>query len=149
MFRHGAIDYFTLPFDIRELELNIRAILEIRKTCRQKDNPSPTSGLQRVLRYIGENLAAPIRLDDAAREAGMSTSCFERYLKKQTGMTFVACVNSLRIARAKELLQADSTPILQVALACGFNNQSHFNRVFRKMTGTTPGAYRKARLIES
>jgi AraC family transcriptional regulator len=34
--------------------------------------------------------------------------------------------------------------MLQVALACGFSNQSHFNRVFRKIAGVTPGEYRKA-----
>jgi AraC-like DNA-binding protein len=142
-FRHGAIDYFKKPFALDELELSIRAILEIRTKFQGQDNPLPVSGLQRALQYLGTNYQKPIRLTEAAREAGMSNSCFERYLKNQTGHTFTAYLNYLRIARARELLQAGSASALQVALACGFNNQSHFNRVFRKLTGTTPGAFRK------
>ena len=141
-FRHGAIDYFKKPFLPEELALSIRAVLEIRKKFLNSGKPLPVSGLQRALRYMESNFQAPMSLDDAAREAGMSVSCFERYLKNQTGLTFTGYLNSLRIARAKELIQASHAPMLQVALACGFGNQSHFNRVFRKITGTTPGAYR-------
>jgi len=142
-FRHGAIDYFRKPFAVEDLGLSIRAVLEIRIRNRQSDKPLPVSGLQRALRYMGKNFHAPMCLEDAAREAGMSVSCFERYLKNQTGMTFTTYLNSLRIARAKELLQADHAPMLQIALVCGFGNQSHFNRVFRKVTGTSPGVFRK------
>ena len=59
-------------------------------------------------------------------------------------MTFTAYLNSMRIARAKELLQADHAPMLQIALACGFSNQSHFNRVFKRIAGMAPGEYRKS-----
>ncbi|HZV81799.1 MAG TPA: helix-turn-helix domain-containing protein [Geobacteraceae bacterium] len=142
-FRHGAIDYFSSPFESDELEMSIRAILEIRKKFTDCGKPLPVSGLQRALRYMESNFQSPMSLDDAAGEAGMSVSCFERYLKNQTGMTFTAYLNSMRIARAKELLQADHAPMLQIALACGFSNQSHFNRVFRKVAGVTPGEYRK------
>lgn len=77
----------------------------------------------------------------------MSLTCFERYLKNQTGLTFVAYLNSLRIAKARDLLQHSGLSMLQIALTCGFGNQAHFNRVFRKMTGLTPGAYRKQALV--
>lgn len=143
-FRLGAIDYFSKPFELEELETSIRAVLEIRKKFADSGKPLPIGGLQRALRYMESNFHEPMTLDRAAGEAGMSVSCFERYLKNQTGMTFTAFLNSLRIARAKELLQADHAPMLQIALACGFSNQSHFNRVFRKVAGVTPGEYRKA-----
>jgi len=143
-FRLGAIDYFSKPFEPDELETSIRAVLEIRKKFADSGKPLPVGGLQRALRYMESNFQEPMTLDRAAGEAGMSVSCFERYLKNQTGMTFTACLNSMRIARAKELLQADHAPMLQIALACGFSSQSHFNRVFRKVAGVTPGEYRKS-----
>jgi AraC-like DNA-binding protein len=143
-FRHGAIDYFRKPFAANELEMSIRAVLRIRGKFRDSGKPLPAGGLQRALRYMESNFQVPMTLDDAASEAGMSISCFERYLKNQTGMTFTAYLNSMRIARAKELLQANHAPMLQIALACGFSNQSNFNRVFRKLAGVTPGKYRKS-----
>lgn len=144
VFRHGAIDYFRQPLDLDELEASIRAVLEFRRKRKENEMPQPTGGLLKALRYIEANLHTPISLTLAAREAGMSISCFERHLKQLTGKTFVAHLNGLRVARAKELLQANRAPMLQVALACGFANQSHFNRVFRKIAGVTPGEYRKS-----
>lgn len=143
-FRLGAIDYFSKPFEPDELETSIRAVLEIRKKFTDSGKPLPVGGLQRALRYMESNFHEPMTLDRAAGEAGMSVSCFERSLKNRTGMTFTTCLNSLRIARAKELLLADHTSMLQIALACGFSSQSHFNRVFRKVAGVTPGEYRKS-----
>jgi AraC-like DNA-binding protein len=142
-FRCGAIDYFSKPFALREMEISIRAILEIRKRNKDCGELLSSGGLQRALNYIQSNFKAPISLGEAAREAGMSVSSFERYLKSQTGMTFIVYLNNIRIAQAKELLRADHTQMLQIALSCGFSNQSHFNRVFRKLEGVTPGEFRK------
>jgi transcriptional regulator GlxA family with amidase domain len=142
-FRHGAIDYFAKPLDLAALELSIRAALGYRRKRQEDEMPPPAGRLLKALRYIEANFHTPIDLARAAREAGMSVSCFERYLKNQTGMTFIAYLNSMRIAKARDLLRANRSPMLQVALACGFSNQSHFNRVFRKIAGVTPGEYRK------
>lgn len=143
-FRHGAIDYFRKPLDLAALELSIRAVLEFRRKHKESEMPQPEGRLHKALRYIESNFHTPISLDRAAREAGMSVSCFARHLKQLTGNTFVAHLNGLRVARSKELLQANRSPMLQVALACGFGNQSHFNRVFRKIVGVTPGEYRRS-----
>jgi AraC-like DNA-binding protein len=142
-FRHGAIDYFHKPFDVRDLELTLRAILDFRRKRQEQDSSQPVGGTHKALLFIEANFHASLKLDQVAREGGMSVSCFERHLKKQTGMTFVAYVNNLRVARARELLQVTSTSMLQIALSCGFGNQSHFNRVFKKLTGCTPGDCRK------
>lgn len=143
-FRRGAIDYFRKPFAANELGMSIRAILEIQKKFRDSGKQLPARGLQKALRYMESHFNLPMSLDRAASEAGMSVSCFERNLKNQTGMTFTSYLNRIRVASAKELLQTKHAPMLQVALACGFTNQSHFNRVFRKLAGVTPGEYRKS-----
>jgi two-component system, response regulator YesN len=124
-------------------------VLGFRQKRRAGESHQPVSGLPKAMRYIETNFHTALSLARAAREAAMSVSCFERCLKKQTGTTFVTYLNSLRIARAKELLQANRAPMLQVALACGFSNQSHFNRVFRKLAGVTPGEYRKSVSVAS
>jgi AraC-like DNA-binding protein len=147
-FRHGAIDYFRKPFDVRDLESTVRAMLEFRRKRKEKEPPQPVSGIQRAMRFIEGNFRCQMKLEQAANKAGMSISCFERHLKQRTGMSFTAYVNGLRIARARELLGKTSASMLQVALTCGFGNQSHFNRVFKKFTGLTPGQYRKIALLE-
>lgn len=145
-FRLGAIDYFRKHLDMPALELSIRAVLDYSRKRITSEPQQASLGLMLALRFIETNLHTPICLARAALEAGMSISCFERHLKQLTGSTFVAHVNGLRVNKASEMLRSNRTTILQVALACGFSNQSHFNRVFRKVTGVTPGEYRKSAL---
>jgi AraC-like DNA-binding protein len=147
VFRHGAIDYIKKPLDIRELELKIRAILEIREWHKDKGKAQPITGLQRALRLIEAHYNAPISLNQVAHEAGMSISCFEKHLKEKTGMTFTGFVNSLRVVKAKEMIKKEGCSMLQVSLACGFGTQSHFNRIFKKIAGLSPREYRKSLLI--
>ena len=79
-----------------------------------------------------------------AKEAGMSVSCFERTFKKEMGITFVSYVNRLRIARAIKFLRDGRLPISDIAYACGFSNQFHFTRMFKKVMNTCPRHYRKS-----
>lgn len=143
VFRRGAIDYFRKPFEMDELELTVRAALEFQRKRKEKEAPQPLNGIQRALRYIEARFNGSLSLSEVAREASMSVSCFERHLKKQTGMAFTAFVNTLRVAKAKEMLKKENCSMLQIGLACGFGDQSHFNRIFKKLTGATPGEYRK------
>jgi AraC-like DNA-binding protein len=146
---HGAIEYFGKPLDLSALELSIGAVLGFRRKRQEAEMPQSAGGLPKALRYLETNFHTPISPARAASEAGMSVSCFERHLKQLTGKPFVAHLNGLRVARAKELLQANHSSLLQIALACGFGNQSHFNRVFRKIAGVTPGEYRKSVFVDS
>ena len=90
------------------------------------------------------NFHLHLSLAQVAAEAGMSISCFERHLRQKTGMNFTSYVNCLRIAKAKELIRADHASLLKIALACGFSNQSDFNRVFKKNVKVSPGNYRRS-----
>lgn len=143
-FRHGATDYFRKSLDLPALESSIRAVLDSCRKANGNGIQHSEGGLLKALGYMAGNFHTPISLARAACEAGMSISCFERNLKQLTGKTFVVYLNGLRVARAKELLRSNRSPMLKVALACGFTNQSHFNRVFRKAAGVTPGEYRKS-----
>lgn len=142
-FRYGAIDYFKIPIDVRDLELTVRAALEFRRKRWEDEVSQQPDGIRKALRFVEENLAMPLRLEQAADRAGMSVSCFERHLKRKIGMSFTVYVNGLRVTRAMELLQGTRLSMLKIALSCGFGNQSHFNRVFKKFTGVTPGQCRK------
>jgi AraC family transcriptional regulator len=99
--------------------------------------------LRRAKDYIEAHLSDAVRLQDLAQLTGLSQSQFGRAFKASTGMTPFRWQTQTRIARARELLLAGRLSIAQVSLATGFSEQSHFTRVFQRVVGTSPGAWRR------
>jgi YesN/AraC family two-component response regulator len=60
-------------------------------------------------------------------------------------VNFNTYVNQVRVEAAKKLLLNDSVPLIDIASQAGFDGQSYFSKVFKKMTGVTPGKYRESR----
>jgi AraC-like DNA-binding protein len=84
-------------------------------------------------------------LADIANACGMPVSRFVRLFRQTTGMPPYRWVRAFRLEQAKELLFNSSLSLAQIAYDCGFADQSHFTRAFAAATGTTPGAWRRAR----
>jgi AraC family transcriptional regulator len=99
--------------------------------------------LRRAVEYIDSHLDQDLSLSQIAETVGMSSYYFSRALKKSTGFAPHAYVVHQRIERAKQLLVKTRLPIIDVALAVGYVNHSHFSTQFRKLVGITPTAYRE------
>lgn len=95
--------------------------------------------------YIKENLAEKLTLEDAAEHVSLSKSYFCRILKDEPGYTFTEYVNHLRVERAKLYLRDSTMSIADIAYAVGFDDQSYFTRIFKKLTNVSPGQYRKSK----
>lgn len=95
--------------------------------------------------YIKEHLADKLTLEDAAEHVSLSKSYFCRILKDELGYTFTEYVNHLRVERAKLYLRDSTMSIADIAYAVGFDDQSYFTRIFKKLTNTSPGQYRKSK----
>lgn len=95
--------------------------------------------------YIKENLAEKLTLEDAAEHVSLSKSYFCRILKDELGYTFTEYVNHLRVERAKLYLSDSTMSIADIAYAVGFDDQSYFTRIFKKLTNVSPGQYRKSK----
>ncbi|WP_124980515.1 helix-turn-helix domain-containing protein [Nonlabens xiamenensis] len=106
-------------------------------------NLQESSRLERVYSYVHQNFQQPISVDEIADLASMTTPAFCRYFKKRTGKTFTQMVNEYRVVHATKLLAETDHPIEQICYDCGFNNFSHFNNVFSRLTGSTAGKYRR------
>lgn len=102
--------------------------------------PEPT--LRSLREYVSANLDQDLSLAALARRAGMSSSCFSRWFREQTGITPHAFIVEARVAHAKELLRTSELSLLEVALAVGFSSQSCLNVTFRRRAGITPAEYR-------
>lgn len=99
---------------------------------------------KRVLDYVEARFGQPITIEDMAREAGMSPAHFSRLFKEVLGDSPYQFVMDYRIEQAKKMLADRERPLIDVALACGFSDQPHFNRIFKRLTGATPKAFRAA-----
>ena len=118
--------------------------MELKYSVGGNEPESCSKGLSRAIKYINEHFSSGLRLFEIAHEANMSISCFEKIFKKNMGMTFTLYVNRLRIARAVKLLNKDGLSMSDIAFACGFTNQFHFTRMFKKIVGISPRDYRKS-----
>lgn len=102
----------------------------------------PPRALKDVIDYIGDNLGNDLTLVEIARTAHMSPYHFSRLFKRSTGLTPHRYVIERRVQRASELLSGSTLPISEIALLCGFANQSHLNRHFKRLLGLSPRALR-------
>jgi AraC family transcriptional regulator len=92
--------------------------------------------------YIHQHLGESISLDDLASEIGLSRFHFARRFRASTGTPPHEFLLRQRVERAQTLLERTNSPLLDVACTCGFADQSHMTREFKKRVGTTPGRYR-------
>jgi two-component system response regulator YesN len=148
MFRNGASDYLKKPLNIEELRQSIEAASGRDEMSRRKIFHQARDGVNKAIQYINVNYCLPIRLTHVAHEAGMSPSCLGRIFKKTLSVTFTMYLNKVRIARAIQMLEKESgLSICEIAFACGFTNQYHFTRMFKKMIKTSPRDFKKALIV--
>jgi transcriptional regulator GlxA family with amidase domain len=98
--------------------------------------------LSRALAHMREHLDEPLDRDSVARAAGLSGSHFSHMMRERTGRTFTDLMAQIRVDRAKELLRRTDKSLVQIAMECGFGDQSYFSRVFKRYAGASPNAYR-------
>lgn len=103
----------------------------------------PQSQLERVIDYMKANLTQDLSILDLATLTSMSESHFSRSFKQSVGIAPYQYLMQQRVERAKQLLKQQAISISDIALDCGFANQTHLTKVFRQMTGMTPKAYQK------
>lgn len=103
--------------------------------------PECREEIERACAFMAEHAAERISLDQICRKAGLSKSTLLRAFAKSKGVTPYCYLESLRIGRAKKLLEQGASP-MEAALQTGFSDQSHFTNYFTRFIGLTPGAYR-------
>lgn len=102
--------------------------------------------LDQVFAYGMRHYQRPIRLDEVAALVHMHPTAFARLFKARTGRSFVSWLNEVRIHAACRLLENPELRISEAAFQAGFRNLSHFNELFKRITGLTPRQWRKRHL---
>jgi AraC-like DNA-binding protein/quercetin dioxygenase-like cupin family protein len=99
-----------------------------------------------LLAWVDESHAGEIGTREAAARAAMSMEAFCRFWKRATGLTFTEYLNRVRVDHAARLLLDADLSVEAIREAAGFRNSGYFNRVFRRLKGDSPLAWRKAAL---
>ena len=135
----GAILGYCLRFYDREMKEVAASDIKLDLAERFK----------KVLRQYGQAVGAGLvtehkSVSNFAEELAVTSKHLSEVVKKATGQSPIDHINQVLIAEASKLLQATPMAIKEVGYYLGFSSPSYFNRLFKKMTGTSPAAYRKA-----
>jgi AraC family transcriptional regulator len=126
--------------------LAVRMLYQGRQTKPQTDNRGTSALPGHVLRRIIERMrcfSCDLSLQALANESGYSRVHFVRMFRAATGYSPHNYLLNLRLERARELLNNPSLSLIDIALDCGFSSHSHMSRLFHKIVGVTPSAYRR------
>jgi AraC-like DNA-binding protein len=108
--------------------------------------PQNNNKIDEIFKYINENFNQHISLDEVADLVSMTVPAFCRFFKKSTGKTFTKLVNEYRVVHATKLLSESQSSITDICFECGFNNFSHFNKLFKEFTGKSASKYRNEKM---
>jgi DNA-binding response OmpR family regulator len=154
--KQGADAYLAKPFEREELMIRLKRLLELRTKLQQKYSSSLASSLppsppeeevihafvQKVENVILDNLDNDaFNIEQLASEVRLSRSQLHRKIKSLTGMSTSIYVRSVRLHKAKELLNTTDMNISEVAYAVGFSSPVYFSQVFKDTFGLSPSKF--------
>ena len=115
---------------------------EIRPTPPYR-NIQNLENMDKVIQYINTNISKKLSLEELADISCFSRTYFSVLFKELNGVSPWDYINIKRVELAKSMLRNSSQTVLYISSECGFSNLSNFNRIFKKVTGTTPTEFRK------
>lgn len=158
---HNAIGYCLKPFSRSELMDSMQkayTILENRKKQDSIDHPISTEevdnifrpqhltsshqSIQAIINYTESHYMEDMSIQDLAEQYSINANYASHLFKQETGNTFVSYLTGLRIDHASWLLQNTDSTVFLIASKVGYSDYFYFAKVFKKITGLTPTAYR-------
>jgi transcriptional regulator GlxA family with amidase domain len=147
----GSID--TNHAAAKDCIVRATALLEAEYTRSNRERPGEAQvfarggltpwQIRQVTRHVEASIGSNISAEECATIARLSTSHFRRAFKASFGETYYAWLSRRRVERAQEMMVMTDQPLCQIARQCGFADQSHFNRVFGRLVGPSPGSWRR------
>ena len=155
-FAQGVDQFLTKPFDVNELLVRIRSLLEARDRVKQRYaskstltennelDSTETTFLANLGQFARSNLnAKELRISDIAKHANMSERSLQRKLKALTDLSPKQWLLHIKVQAAHDLLISTNNTITSIGLDTGFNDSAHFSKAFKTHYGASPSQYRK------
>ncbi len=154
----GADDYLTKPFNPRELLVRVNNLIENRQKLREKFStnaiikpgeisvtPRDRVFMEKLVKVVEDNISnEKYSIEDLSRDVGMSQSQLHRKLKALVNQTTNHFVRSIKMHRAKELLERDAGTIAEVAYMVGYEDPGYFTKSYKAFFGQLPSEVRKS-----
>jgi YesN/AraC family two-component response regulator len=149
----GADDYLTKPFDVRELQARIENLIKIRKQLQAKyikldfvfkanrkmGNSLDEEFIAKVMEVMDKHISEEeFSIEELGNEVGMSRSQFHRKFKAITGKPASMFLRSVRLSKAKKMIEEQRGNISEIAYSVGFSSPSYFSKCFREEFGYPP-----------
>ena len=123
-------------------------LILLSETVKREENSSTVpQRMTEIARFLERHHKENITLESVAEEFFLSPWYLSRTFKKYMGIGINGYLNNLRILSAQKMLEDPKCTVTQAALACGFDNITHFGRVFHKLVGTSPKKFQKTSII--
>lgn len=153
----GADDYLSKPFDVNELLVRIKNLIEQRRRLRERFShenflepkafavsSADEAFLKKAIAIIQEHLTEPeFNVNRFSKEIGFSRSQLHRKILGLTNLVPNHFIRMLRMQHAKQLLDKKYATVSEIAYESGFSNLSYFSRCFKEQFGQTPSEYEK------
>lgn len=147
--RLGVARFLLKPSRMDELEEAIAYMTsELGRREPEQDNGEENSGsagsflVRKAQSYIEENCEQHLTLQEVADHCFISQWYLSKLLKTQLKKGFYELLNELRVEKAKKLLENPALSVSEIAERVGYSDTPHFSRVFKKLTGKSPGEWR-------
>jgi AraC-like DNA-binding protein len=154
----GADDYMVKPFEIRELALRVKNMIEQTRLLREKFSneikldpmdvvitPLDEKFLQQAISVVEDNMSnEQFDVKSFRDEMNMTRSTCARKLYALTNQSPVEFIRTIRLKRAASLLKQNFGNVSEVALEVGFSNPSYFTRMFQRSYNISPSDYAKS-----
>ncbi len=106
--------------------------------------PSKVLRVILVYEYICSNLSEKLTISGIAAHFQISPTTLKEEFRARYGLPISSCIRNMRIQNAIQLLTQTDKSVIEIANTCGYENPSKFSSAFRKLTGSSPSAYREA-----
>ena len=145
---HKVRKYFFFVDDsisyVELARLNARMVLDFTRRVELSKCGIYGSDRVRVVRdYVLGHISRSVTTEELARVLGTNRTYLCRMFREETGKTVQDYVTNLKMDEARRLLDATAKSVAEIGAYLGYSSQSHFQRVFKKVVGVTPGDYRK------
>lgn len=131
--------------DYTSYQTHLKAyLLELNdKICDIHESNRNNVKMKEALIYIKSNYEKDLNMAMVSNHISMNYSFFSQAFKEYTGMSFINYIKDVRTNKAKELLESTNKKVAEIGYAVGYENEKHFMKVFRSVTGISPTEYRK------
>ena len=117
-------------------------VIELHGALSENQADVDNQAVREVLRYIDENLQKNISLESMSKHMKVSPSTLGRILRASLGKSFVEVLTEKRIHKAISLIQSGEYSMKEICFMVGYTDPNYFSRVFKRVTGENPSAYK-------